>query len=145
MTGLVSEMTTDAMTTTDCWAVLREQELGRLVYRCGEEMHITPVNYAVDGHRVVFRTAEGEKLAALRDYPDVVFEVDESFDDAATSVIVRGRASELHGEEALMVDQLRLRPWVPQPAKHHVIAIEVASITGRSFSLAKPWLHIVNK
>ncbi len=83
MTGLVSETTTtDAMTTTDCWAVLREQELGRLVYRCGEEMHITPVNYAVDGDRVVFRTAEGEKLAALRDYPDVVFEVDESFDDA---------------------------------------------------------------
>ncbi len=139
MTGRVS-----TMTTMDCWALLREQEFGRLAYRLGESVQIAPLNYAVDGSRVVFRTSEGTKLAALHEHPEVAFEVDEMNDDAAMSVIVRGRAVELHGEEALMVDQLRLCPWF-HTDKHHVIAIEVAEISGRFFYLSKPWLHMARR
>ena len=138
MTGRISEMTT-----MDCWALLREQEFGRLAYRLGEDVHLAPINYGLDGNRIVFRTAEGSKLSGVLSYPEVCFEVDEMNDDAAMSVVVRGRAVELHGEEALMADQLRLRPWVAT-AKKHIIAIDVSEITGRFFYLSKPWLHLMH-
>lgn len=137
MTGRVS-----VMTTHDCWALLREQELGRLAFRLGEGVQITPVNYAVDGDRIIFRTAEGTKLTALHECPEVAFEVEHSTDEAAMSVVARGRAVQLHGDEALMADQLRLRPWF-FTVKEHVIAIEVTEVSGRFFYLSKPWQHLL--
>jgi nitroimidazol reductase NimA-like FMN-containing flavoprotein (pyridoxamine 5'-phosphate oxidase superfamily) len=138
MVGRVTEMTTG-----DCWDLLGRQEMGRLAYHRGDEVHIAPLNFAVDGHRIIFRTAEGSKLAGILTNGDVAFEADELNDEAAMSVVARGRAVELHGDEALMVDQLRLRPWVRTP-KEHVIAIQVADISGRFFVLTKPWAHMMH-
>ena len=137
MTGRVTEMTE-----ADCWEMLRRHELGRLAYRDGDTVQIAPLNYAVQGRSIVFRTAEGSKLSAIRDHNDVAFEIDETTDEAAMSVICRGRAVELTGEDAQMVDQLRLRPWV-RTVKHHVVSIEIEEISGRFFMLTKPWLHMV--
>jgi len=121
--------------------MLRRLELGRLAYHRGDEVHIAPVNYAVAGDHIVFRTAHGSKLACIVDNGDVAFEVDETSDEAATSVVCRGEAVELTGEQALMVDQLRLRPWV-RTVKSHVVAIRVEHLSGRSFELDRPWLHL---
>ena len=51
-------------------------------------------------------------------------------------------AYEISGEEALMSDQLRLRPWI-KDAKNHVVAVDVSEISGRFFYLSKPWTHMM--
>lgn len=141
-----ADMSEDSPTTTlaedECWDFLREQEFGRLAFHLLDEVHIVPLNYALDAHRrVILRTSEGSKLLGLTINDDVAFEIDEFTEDAARSVVVRGRAKRLEGHEKDMTDQLPLRPWV-NTAKFNVIAIEVDEINGRRFQLSRPWLHM---
>ena len=136
---------TEPVTTLDdeaSWSMLHDQEFGRLAFHLADEVHLVPINYAVDDRRrLVFRTAEGSKLLGLTMNADVAFEIDEYTEDLARSVVVRGRARELQGSEADEAEQLPLRPWV-EGAKFNVIAVEVDEITGRRFELTRPWLHM---
>lgn len=126
----------------ECWEMLNAQEFGRMAFHLLDEVHIVPLNYAVDrDRRIVFRTAEGSKLLGLTINDDVAFEIDEFTEDWAQSVVIRGRARQLEGLEADATDQLPLRPWV-DTAKFNVIAIEVDEINGRRFELTRPWLHM---
>lgn len=123
------------LTDEESWEMLRRHEVGRLAFHLADEVHIVPVNYAVDGEqRIVFRTAEGSKLLGLTMNADVAFEIDQydSFD--AHSVIVRGRARQLTGAEAEVADLLPRRPWVPG-SRDNVVAITVDEMTGRAFHL----------
>ncbi len=124
----------------ESWEFLRSQEFGRLAFHLLGEVHIVPINYAVDGERLVFLTSEGSKLFGVTTNDDVAFEVDQIGDEHATSVIVRGRAKHLQGAETTVVERLPLRPWVGTP-KFQVVAIEVDEISGRHFDLCRPWLH----
>lgn len=51
-------MTTDDpitdLTPEQCWEMLRGDEFGRLAFRLVDEVHITPINYAVDGQSLLF-------------------------------------------------------------------------------------------
>ncbi len=125
----------------DCWELLREQEFGRLAFHLVNEVHIVPINYAVSGERLVFRTAEGSKLLGITMNQDVAFEIDQYDEDHATSVVVRGTARELEGDEADIAEQLPLRPWVPT-AKFSIVEITPTEITGRKFRLDRPWTHM---
>ncbi len=125
-----------------CWQMLRDEEFGRLAFHLADEVHLVPINFALDARRrIVFRTAEGSKLLGLTMNADVAFEIDHVEEDQATSVVVRGRARQLEGHEADEADQLRLRAWV-DTVKFNTIAVEVDEITGRRFELSRPWLHI---
>ena len=125
-----------------CWSMLHDQEFGRLAFHLADEVHLVPINYAVDDRRrLVFRTAEGSKLLGLTMNADVAFEIDEYTEDLARSVVVRGRARQLEGDEEDETEQLPLRPWVDE-ARFNVVAIEVDEITGRQFELNRPWLHM---
>ena len=75
---------------------------------------------------------------------DVAFEVDDILEDEerAWSVIARGKAHILEGDEARDADNLRLRPWVSS-AKFNVVAITVEEVSGRDFHLARPWRHMM--
>ncbi len=131
-----------ALSTEECWEFLRGQEFGRLAFHLAREVHIVPINYALDdADRIVFRTAEGSKLLGLTMNADVAFEVDEFSEDEARSVVIRGRAQQLEGHEIDEIEQLPLRPWVDY-AKFNVIAVEVDELTGRHFELTRPWLHM---
>ena len=44
-----------------CWDLLSDDEFGRLAFRMADEVHLVPVNYAVDGDTLLFRTAEGDE------------------------------------------------------------------------------------
>ena len=112
----------------ECWAMLKSQELGRLAFHHDDGVRITPVNYAVAGDHIVFRTGDGSMFSDLLQAADVAFEVDVASDSTAESVVCRGVAIELHGEQALMTDQLRLRPWVAT-RKTHTMAIRVTEIS----------------
>ena len=48
----------------ESWSLLRSAEVGRLAVSNLDHPDIFPVNYVVDHGTVVFRTAEGTKLAA---------------------------------------------------------------------------------
>lgn len=121
------------------WDLLESHEFGRLAFHLADEVHIAPVNYAADDRkRLVFRTSEGSKLFGVTVNADVAFEIDEISDDVATSVIVRGRARQLHGYDAEITEQLPLRPWVGTD-KSNIMAIDVDEITGRRFHLTRPW------
>ena len=125
-----------------CWQMLHDEEFGRLAFHLADEVHLVPINFAVDARRrIVFRTAEGSKLLGLTMNADVAFEIDHFEEDEATSVVVRGRARQLEGHEADETDQLRLRAWV-DTVKFNTIAVEVDEITGRRFELSRPWLHM---
>jgi len=124
----------------ESWRFLREHEFGRLAFHLVGEVHIVPINYALDGERLIFMTAEGSKLFGVTANNDVAFEVDEIVDDRATSVIVRGRAKTLEGQAAYVVERLPVRPWIYTPTSV-VVAIQVEEISGRRFDLTRPWLR----
>lgn len=126
----------------ESWDLLRSHELGRLAFHLADEVHLVPVNYAVDTrHRIVFRSNEGSKLLGLTMDADVAFEIDEVGDEEAHSVVVRGRARALEGAEADEAEELPVRPWVAEE-KYRVVVIDVDEISGRRFRLHRPWLHL---
>ena len=134
------EAVTD-LTSEECWEMLREQEFGRLAFRLVDEVHITPINYAVEGGSLLFRTAEGNKLLAVVMGSDVAFEIDRYGEDSARSVVVRGTARLLPEDEAHRADNIPLRPWVPT-LRYNVVEIEPKVVSGRAFELSRPWLHL---
>jgi len=124
-----------------CWDMLRQEEFGRLAFRLVDEVHITPVNYAVDGRTLLFRTAEGEKLLGVVMDSDVAFEVDRYGEESARSVVVRGTARLLGEDEAHRSENLPLRTWVGE-VKYNVVEILPEVVTGREFELHRPWTHL---
>lgn len=134
------EVVTD-LTLEECWQLLRDEEFGRLAYRLVDEVHITPINYAVDGGTLLFRTAEGNKLLAVAMGSEVAFEIDRFGEESAQSVVVRGSARLLPEDEAHRAENVPLRPWVPT-LKYNVVEIEPKVVSGRAFELSRPWLHL---
>jgi nitroimidazol reductase NimA-like FMN-containing flavoprotein (pyridoxamine 5'-phosphate oxidase superfamily) len=124
----------------ESWDFLREREFGRLAFHLLDEVHIVPINYVVEGERLLFLTTEGSKLLGMTMNNDVAFEVDEIAGEHATSVIARGRARQLVGEAAWVADRLPMRPWVGTP-KYIVVEITVDEVSGRRFDLSRPWLQ----
>ncbi|WP_298887320.1 pyridoxamine 5'-phosphate oxidase family protein [uncultured Serinicoccus sp.] len=139
----MSDSPTTTLSERECWDLLASHEFGRLAYHLTDEVHIAPLNYAVDRDRLVFRTAEGSKLLGVVMDSDVAFEIDQVDDDAETawSVVARGTAAVLEGQEAREADNLRLRPWVGTD-KFNVVAITVTEVSGRRFALSRPWRHL---
>jgi len=130
--------TADGMTILDtdtCLGLLGTSEVGRLAVSIKEHPDIFPINYVVDRGTIVFRSAEGTKLAAALLGRGVAFEVD-GYDPAAGeawSVVVKGYAVEIE-KMYEMFDALALPlfPWHAGP-KHRFVRIEPVEITGRRF------------
>ncbi len=123
----------ETLTDDRSWELLRGQELGRLVTHVGDTIDIFPVNYAVDGDGILFRTAPGSKLFELTVNADVLFEVDDHTDTDAWSVIVRGHATALETDaDVHRADQAGLRPWIPT-LKRVYVRIVPSSLSGRAF------------
>ena len=137
-------MTTDTktgMTILDpdlCWNLVRAAEVGRLAVSIKDQPDIFPINFVVDHGTVVFRTAEGTKLAAAVLGRGVAFEADglDASAGEAWSVVIKGRAEEvLKLIEVFEATDLPLFPWLTSP-KPRFVRIVPESITGRSFHVA---------
>jgi uncharacterized protein len=119
-----------------CWDLLRSSEVGRLAVSIGNEPDIFPVNFVVDHGTVVFRTAEGTKLAAAVLGESVAFEIDGESDGEAWSVVVKGQAVEIEQMHELFdALELPLYPWNSAP-KHRFVRIVPDDVTGRRFKVA---------
>jgi nitroimidazol reductase NimA-like FMN-containing flavoprotein (pyridoxamine 5'-phosphate oxidase superfamily) len=126
----------------ECWDFLDKEEFGRLAFRMADEMHIVPINYAVESRTLLFRTAPGDKLLAVAMGGEVAFETDRIEPERATSVVVRGRARILGEDEAHRAELVALRPWVGSH-KYEVVEIAPEHVSGRSYQLDRPWLHML--
>lgn len=119
------------LTSDECWALLESETFGRLAYRLVDEVHVVPLDYAVDGQRIYLRTASGNKLLAAELDSDVALETDWRGDGAAWSVVVRGRLRRLEpGELAEAVPEPR--PWI-EAVPHEVVELVATEIDGRRF------------
>ena len=136
----------DGITTLDthtCLGLLRTGEVGRLAVSITEHPDIFPINYVVDRGTVVFRSAEGTKLAAALLGRGVAFEVDGYNAEAgeAWSVVIKGFAVEIEQmHDYFDALELPLFPWHAAP-KHRFVRIEPVEITGRRFRVigAEAW------
>ena len=125
----------------ECWSLMRTAPVGRLAIAIAGHPDIFPVNFVIDHGMVVFRTAEGTKLAASLLGVAVAFEAD-GYDPVAGeawSVIVKGRAVEIERMHELFdAMDLPLFPWHAAP-KHRFVRIVPDEVSGRRFHvMARP-------
>lgn len=97
--------------------LLRHQPVGYLAVVAGHTPHIFPVNYALDGDSVIFRTNTGTKLHALS-RSLVAFQVDHlNPDGTGWAVLIEGIADELTSASPdavkARVATLAVEPWAP--------------------------------
>lgn len=122
----------------ECWALLRKEAYGRLAVVDDDGPMLFPINVVVDRGSLVFRTAEGAKLASIRRDDRVAFEID-GFDETsgeAWSVIIRGQAEVVRQTpEAVEAVDLGVTAFQGGP-KQAFVRIVPESVTGRRFSRA---------
>jgi hypothetical protein len=133
------KVTVEQLSESECWALLRTTSVGRLAVWVEDHPDIFPLNYAVDHGTVVFRSSAGTKVsAALSDSP-VALEADGY--DAETSevwsVVIRGNAEEIRGQDLIGTIDLPLFPWQAGD-KGRFIRIVPTATSGRRFPIADP-------
>ena len=81
------------LTVDECLALLARGTVGRIALRTERGLRIFPVNYALDGDDVVFRTAPYGVIANNAHGAEVAFEVDQLEEGLRTgwSVVAAGR------------------------------------------------------
>lgn len=131
----------------ECFAFLGEQVVGRLVYQDKLGLAAVPVNYAVAGNTIVFRSEEGSKVLGLHER-DIAFEVDHIDTDSQSgwSVLIRGTAEEVEFERLseLMrhISGAPPKPW--KKGVHNIwVVITPKTVSGRrlaDFASDVSWL-----
>lgn len=122
----------EVLTRDECLRLLAEHHLGRVAVVVDGRPLIFPVNYCLDGERVVFRTDAGTKLYGARGM-HVAFEIDaaDGYYHRGWSVLVVGVGEDVEdpAERARMA-RLPLGIWSGGP-KSHWITIRPDAVTGR--------------
>ncbi|HEX6419474.1 MAG TPA: pyridoxamine 5'-phosphate oxidase family protein [Acidimicrobiales bacterium] len=118
----------------ECRRLLATDDVGRLAIVDGGTPLVFPVNYALDGEAVVFRTAPGTKLAA-GPRGAVSFEVDAIDRTTRTgwSVLVVGHLEEVDRFDAATLERVRtlpVEPWSGGDTPHWMRLVP-KRVTGR--------------
>jgi hypothetical protein len=127
--------TLEELSWNECFMLLGQEAVGRFVYADDLGPAAVPVNYAVAGQSIVFRSEEGSKVRGLGDR-GVAFEVDH-IDDASRSgwsVLVRGTSEQVEFERLPGLLR-RIDGDVPLPWKKGIhkiwVVITPTTVTGR--------------
>jgi uncharacterized protein len=129
--------TMEELEPSECWALLRKTQVGRLAVDIAGHPDIFPINFIVDDESIVFRTAPGTKLAAAVLGRSVAFEIDGYEPDTglAWSVVVKGAAHEIEQmDDYVAALELPLFSWHAAP-KPNFVRIETDLVTGRLFTV----------
>ena len=122
----------------ECLRLLASTTVGRVGFVVNERPIVLPVNYAIDGRTVVFRTGEGTVLnkTALQ---IIAFEVDQI--DAEThsgwSVLAQGIAQDVGTAIDTRSEELRalaLVTWAPDK-RDRWFRLDADTLTGRRLSV----------
>lgn len=117
----------------ECLRLLTTATLGRIGVTSRSLPTVLPVNFKLDGEKILVRTGVGSKLDAATQNAVVAFEVDD-FDPmyhAGWSVVVTGVTSEITDPDEL--ERLRVTSvprWAPY-GDGRVIAISTELVSGR--------------
>jgi uncharacterized protein len=120
----------------ECLRLLAGAALGRIAVTIGALPVILPVNFLLDGERILIRTGEGTKLDAATRDAVVAFEVDhvDSFSHNGWSVSVTGRATELCDQRDLArARTLPLPHWASSNVSKYV-SVSLDLVSGRRLS-----------
>ncbi len=136
----------ETLTEEECFALLSEGRVGRLVYQDEFGPVAVPVNYAIAQRSVVIRVEGGAKLAAMQQ-PRVAFEVDDLDEGQRSgwSVIVRGAGRELPIEQVpALLRHMEGGPPTPWATGIHNTWLEIPAemVTGRRFGEYQPALIV---
>jgi nitroimidazol reductase NimA-like FMN-containing flavoprotein (pyridoxamine 5'-phosphate oxidase superfamily) len=117
----------------ESWNLPAGVALGRLVTSVDGQPEIFPVNFVVQHHTVLFRTAEGTKLVSAAINNRVLFEADDHNVAEGWSVIVKGTARMLRTQDEIEeAERAHVLPWTATSKLHYVRVIPT-QITGRRF------------
>jgi hypothetical protein len=130
MTTTIDRNGLQVLDSDECLRLLATVSIGRIAISSGALPVILPINYRVDGDRILFRTGSGTKLDAATRNAVVAFEVDhiDPMYHSGWSVVVTGIAADVEGaaDEAI---------WsTPRWAGGDVdrlVAISINQISGR--------------
>jgi len=117
----------------ECLDLLEPGGVGRVAFSSAGEILILPVNFAMTGKTIIFRTAPDTLLAVYAE-AKVSFEADR-LDDAlheGWSVLVHGHAHKVTDERDIkhLEDQTHLEPWAAG-ARDVYVRITPTRISGR--------------
>jgi Predicted flavin-nucleotide-binding protein len=125
----------EVLSPAECIRLLSTQQLGRVGVSLEMLPAILPVNYALLGDDIVFRSAPGTKLTAALSGAVVAFEVDavEPDRNAGWSVMVVGRCEWLGDSDDLeKAKRLPLHLWAPG-SRDYFVRIAPDRISGRRY------------
>lgn len=127
--GVLQEMTTE-----ECVELIAAGVVGRAAICTPDGPHVVPVNYAVDGNSIVFRTTPYSVLGTYGWAGDIAFEIDH-LDVAAHqgwSVVARGKGEMI--EDIEEIEEIRWahdpKPWV-DGARPMFVRLRWREVTGR--------------
>ncbi len=122
----------------ECLLLLGSHDLGRIAFAVDGQPEVFPVNYAMEGRVVVFRTGPGTKLDFVPK-TRLAFEVDEWDPKLGIgwSVVVKGLAEEVTRNLGRTAEHIREAPVHPvAPGERwHWLAIQPVEISGRRFKV----------
>jgi nitroimidazol reductase NimA-like FMN-containing flavoprotein (pyridoxamine 5'-phosphate oxidase superfamily) len=117
----------------ECFDLLEPGGIGRVGFTSAGEIMMLPVNFAMAGKTIIFRTAPDTLLAAHAD-AKVSFETDrlDSARHEGWSVLVHGHAHKVTDERGVkhLEDGTRLEPWAAG-ARDVYVRIAPTRISGR--------------
>ena len=121
------------LTRSECLRLLAGDVIGRVVFTDSALPTVQPVNYVLDDEEIIFRTANGSKLAAATRNAVVAFQLDH-FDTTTRSgwsVLGVGEAYEVVDPARLAeLEDLQPDPWV-RDRDAHILCIPLSILTGR--------------
>ena len=123
----------EALDVDECRQLLAGRHVGRLAYCTDSGPRIVPMNYALAGNTLVFRT--GQDTEASRHLPGslVAFEVDEidEFLEAAWSVVVQAQAELVPPETLRLLNLSQFpQPWASGD-RSMVLQLSLDAVSGR--------------
>ena len=120
----------------ECLRLLSLATLGRIGFTSGALPTVLPINFYLDGERILLRTGQGSKLDLALKNAVVAFEVDD-FDPiyhSGWSVAVTGVVSEVSNSAELdAAYQMPIARWAPA-GDEAVLAISTEFVSGRRIS-----------
>ncbi len=116
----------------ESFRLLGSTGFGRIGISLGAMPVILPVNFALHGADIVFRTGEGTKLRGAVEDTVVAFQADQVYPvrREGWSVLVVGRASEVKGRDLEALGRATGTPWAPGE-RGHVARIRAEVVSGR--------------
>jgi uncharacterized protein len=125
-----------ALSRAECFERLADNHLGRVAITVDDIPRVFPVNYAIHGDSIIFRSDAGTKFDAACRGARVSFEIDDANPTYHTgwSVVATGRLELVTDETELHVLQhAAVRPWTH--LGRYFLRIRVIEVTGRRIAI----------